>query len=194
MSRRPLVFGVCLVLVSCTARDAESVRPADSTEAAATATTPTPIDASTDVATPAPSTTAPAEGIEYYEAAVLRHVADSLATTPRTGHVIGAHPTFQYLQIRRVASGVPEVHDAWMDVTMVQSGRGTLRSGGRVVGSHLQSVGEHRGGTIEGGSTRPVGAGDLMVIAAGIPHQYEIARGDSLRYLTVKIRKPAATH
>jgi hypothetical protein len=192
MSGRRLGLALSLLLMSCTARDAESVRRADSAEAATTTSTPTPIDASTDAAIPAPSTSAPTEGIEYYEAAVLRHVADSLATTPRTGHVIAAHPTFQYLQIRRVASGVPEVHDAWIDVTVVQSGRGTLRSGGRVVGSHLQSAGEHRGGTIEGGSTRPVGAGDLMVIAAGIPHQYEIAHGDSLRYLTVKIQRPPA--
>lgn len=125
--------------------------------------------------------------VEYYTAAFLDHVADSLARGTTTGHMIGSRSTYQYLQIRRAASGVPEVHDRWIDVTTVQAGHGTLLSGGSVTGSVMQGGGEHRGGQIVGGSRRAVGPGDLMIIPAGIPHQYEIARGDSLRYLTVKV-------
>lgn len=126
--------------------------------------------------------------VEYYTAAQLAHVGDSLSRGPSTGHVLRAHPTYQYLQIRRHRSGMPEVHDRWTDVTVVQAGRGTLLSGGRVSGSHVETPGEHRGGTITGGTSRPVGAGDLMIIPAGVPHQYMLAAGDSLRYLTVKVR------
>ena len=126
--------------------------------------------------------------VEYYTAALLAHVGDSLSRGSTTGHTLGAHPDYQYLQIRRNRSGVPEVHDRWTDVTVVQAGRGTLLSGGRVSGSRVESSGEHRGGTIAGGTSRPVAAGDLMVIPAGVPHQYTIAAGDSLRYLTVKVR------
>lgn len=139
------------------------------------------------------STNAPSVGrdttVEYYTAALLAHVGDSLSRGSTTGHVLHAHPTYQYLQIRRNRSGGPEVHDRWTDVTVVQAGRGTLLSGGRVEGSHLETAGEHRGGTIIGGSSRPVGAGDLMIIPAGVPHQYMIGPGDSLRYLTVKVRE-----
>ena len=126
--------------------------------------------------------------VEYYTAALLAHVGDSLSRGSSTGHVLHAHPTYQYLQIRRNRSGVPEVHDQWTDVTVVQAGRGTLLSGGRVSGSRVETAGEHRGGTIAGGTSRPVGAGDLMIIPAGVPHQYMIAAGDSLRYLTVKVK------
>lgn len=126
--------------------------------------------------------------VEYYTAALLTHVGDSLSRGSTTGHTLGAHRTYQYLQIRRNRSGVPEVHDQWTDVTVVQAGRGTLLSGGRVSGSHPETAGEHRGGTITGGITRAVGAGDLMIIPAGVPHQYMIAAGDSLRYLTVKVK------
>jgi hypothetical protein len=77
---------------------------------------------------------------------------------------------------------------------MVQSGRASLLSGGRVDGSHVESPGEHRGGTITGGTTRAVGPCDLMIIPAGIPHQYVIAPGDSLRYVTVKVRATAGPH
>jgi mannose-6-phosphate isomerase-like protein (cupin superfamily) len=131
------------------------------------------------------------EGFEYYTAAALNHIADSLSRGQSTGHRLGDHGTYQYLQIRRPRSGVPEVHDRWTDVTMVQSGRATLLSGGTVNGGHLESPGEHRGGTIAGGSSRPVAAGDLMIIPAGMPHQYLIASGDSLRYLTIKVVGPS---
>ena len=127
--------------------------------------------------------------VEYYTAALLAHVGDSLSRGTSTGHVLRTHPTYQYLQIRRDRSGVPEVHDRWTDVTVVQAGRGTLLSGGRVTGSRAETPGEHRGGTISGGASRPVGAGDLMIIPAGVPHQYMIGPGDSLRYLTVKVRE-----
>jgi mannose-6-phosphate isomerase-like protein (cupin superfamily) len=131
--------------------------------------------------------------VEYYTAAVLAHVGDSLARGSTSGHLLRAHPTYQYLQIRRDRSGVPEVHDRWTDVTIVQAGRATLVSGGRVTGSRVETPGEHRGGTITGGATRSVGAGDLMVIPAGIPHQYVIAAGDSLRYVTVKVLRSAGS-
>jgi uncharacterized RmlC-like cupin family protein len=54
----------------------------------------------------------------------------------------------------------------------------------------VEAPGEHRGGTIAGGASRAVGPGDLMIIPAGIPHQYVISPGDSLRYLTVKVSRP----
>jgi mannose-6-phosphate isomerase-like protein (cupin superfamily) len=132
--------------------------------------------------------------VEYYTAAALARVGDSLARGASTGRVLRGRATYQYLQIRRARSGVPEVHDRWTDVTVVQSGRATLLSGGRVSGSHVEGAGEHRGGTIAGGSSRPVAGGDLMIIPAGIPHQYLVAAGDSLRYLTVKVLEPAAGH
>jgi uncharacterized RmlC-like cupin family protein len=57
-----------------------------------------------------------------------------------------------------------------------------------VVGARVVSPGEHRGGRIEGGATRELGPGDLLVVPAGVPHQYLLGVGDTLRYLTVKVR------
>ena len=48
---------------------------------------------------------------------------------------------------------------------------------------------EHRGGTMDGGTPRIISTGDFVMIPAGTPHRYEIAAGDSLRYLTVKVRR-----
>ena len=137
---------------------------------------------------PSPSQAAPAaSGVEYYAAATLTHVGDSLSRTPRTGDVLRGHTTFQTIELRRAANGVPEVHDRWTDVMIFQSGKAAVLLGGRVSGSQVTAPGEHRGGTIDGGHPQPVGPGDLLVIPAGTPHQIQIARGDSLRYITVKV-------
>jgi mannose-6-phosphate isomerase-like protein (cupin superfamily) len=130
------------------------------------------------------------QAAEYYPAAMLSHIGDSLGRGTATGHVLGAHPTYQYIEIRRGQDGVPEIHDRWIDVAVVQVGRATLVTGGHVTGGHLESAGEQRGGAITGGTSRRLGPGDLIVIPARIPHQFLIAAGDSLRYLTVKVLQP----
>jgi mannose-6-phosphate isomerase-like protein (cupin superfamily) len=173
-----LVLLSFFVLGACRTNDARSAKAADTFE----------------IAAPSPQAAEDSAGVEYYTAAVLAHVGDSLARGGSSGHMLRSHSSYQYLQIRRGKSGVPEVHDRWTDVTMVQAGRGSLLSGGRVSGSHVETPGEHRGGTIAGGTSRPVGPGDLMIIPAGIPHQYVIAPGDSLRYVTVKVLGTSRTH
>jgi len=126
-------------------------------------------------------------GIEFYSAAQLARIADELAKGTTSTRTIGGHATYSYVQARRVVSGEPEVHDNWIDVAIVQSGRATVLTGGRVDGGRLASAGEHRGGTIVGGTAHTIAAGDMFVIPAGVPHQYQIARGDSVRYLTLKV-------
>jgi mannose-6-phosphate isomerase-like protein (cupin superfamily) len=118
-----------------------------------------------------------ADSVEFFSAALL-------AKTART---VASHPSYQLVESRRIESGVPEVHDNWIDVAIVQSGRATLLVGGRVQGGQLASPGEHRGGSIIGGMQRPITPGDLFTIPAGVPHQYLIPRGDSVRYLTIKV-------
>src|SRR5947209_6520113 len=70
-------------------------------------------------------------GVEIFSAARLADVAAQLARGSTTGRTIGAHRTYWYVESRRAADGSPEVHDDWVDVTMVQAGRASLLSGGR---------------------------------------------------------------
>jgi mannose-6-phosphate isomerase-like protein (cupin superfamily) len=126
--------------------------------------------------------------VDVLSAADLARAADALAHGGSTGRTLRGNEQLKYVESRRVANGTPEIHDRWTDVTFVQSGRATLLSGGRVSGSHAESDGERRGGVIQGGTSRVIGAGDFVMIPAGVPHQYLIAAGDSLRYLTIKVR------
>ena len=126
-----------------------------------------------------------------FTAEFLRRTADDLARGTGTGQTVGATSTRKYMVGRRVVSGGPEVHERWTDLAYVQAGRATLVSGGRVEGGSEESPGEHRGGTIVDGTERVLGPGDLIVIPAGMPHQYVLAKGDSLRYLTLKVLEGA---
>ncbi len=128
-----------------------------------------------------------AGSIEFYSAAFLAHVADSLARGSTSAHVLRAHPTFRPTVVRRITTGEPEMHDHWIDVAIVQAGTGSILVGGRLDGARVEPGGEHRGGTIVGGATQPLATGDLFVVPAGVPHQFRIATGDSLRYLTIKV-------
>jgi mannose-6-phosphate isomerase-like protein (cupin superfamily) len=127
--------------------------------------------------------------IDFYPAVQLSRAADAIARGTSTATVLARRPDRYYVEARRVGNGVPEVHDDFSDVTFVQAGRAVLHTGASVRGSHLESAGEHRGGTIDGGSRRTIVTGDFFVIPPGTPHRYEVAAGDSIRYLTVKVRR-----
>ncbi len=137
---------------------------------------------------PAPSADA-RDSVALYPAAELARMAAALGHGS-TGRTLGAAPTFSYIQGRRTATGEPERHERWTDVAYVQAGRAAVLTGGSMRGGRQVSPGEERGGTIVGGTSRPIAAGDLLVIPAGIPHQYRLALGQTLTYLTIKV--PAA--
>jgi mannose-6-phosphate isomerase-like protein (cupin superfamily) len=124
--------------------------------------------------------------VEFYPAGDLARIGSN-ATGGKTFGI--EHPTFHYVEARRDASGSPEIHDQWVDVTIVQAGRATLLSGGTVNGGSVTEPGEHRGGTIAGGASHAIQAGDMFVVPAGTPHQFQLGRGDTIRYLTIKIAK-----
>lgn len=125
--------------------------------------------------------------VEYYPSAALRALAAKLGSGAPTGQSFSKHSGFIAIQVRRTSSGEPEVHDAWTDVTIVQSGHGSLLTGGTVQGGRLASGGEHRGGAISGGKSYALAAGDVIIVPAGVPHRFQIMPGDSLRYLTIKV-------
>lgn len=131
---------------------------------------------------------------EYYPAGELARVAAGLARSGATGRTLRKHPSYSYIEGRRHVSGGPEMHDHWADVAVVQAGHATALTGGHLVGATTMSAGEHRGGRIVGGTPRTISTGDLLVIRAGVPHQYQLAPGDSLRYLTIKVAEGAPRH
>jgi quercetin dioxygenase-like cupin family protein len=88
---------------------------------------------------------------------------------------------------RRDAPGEAEVHALDTDIFHVLEGEATLVTGGTVLDGKTVASGEVRGHAIEGGTSHRLVAGDVIVIAAGTPHQFT-AVGAPLTYFVVKSR------
>jgi glc operon protein GlcG len=86
---------------------------------------------------------------------------------------------------RRDGPGLAEVHDLETDVVYVLDGAATLVTGGTVVEGKRTEPGQIRGATIEGGQSRRIGKGDVVVIPNGTPHLFKDVQAPLL-YFVVK--------
>jgi quercetin dioxygenase-like cupin family protein len=90
---------------------------------------------------------------------------------------------------RRVAGGVVEIHEHDTDILWVTEGTATLIMGGTAVNAKPSGPGEIRAEKIEGGTTRKVTKGDLIVIPPNIPHWFSAVDGEKFLYFVVKVTK-----
>jgi len=89
------------------------------------------------------------------------------------------------------APGRPAIHVEQAEYFTVIQGEGTLVTGGHLTNPRLVSPGQMDGDAIEGGTTRPLVAGDVVLIPAGTPHAFGIT-GEPLVLLGIKIPSPPA--
>jgi mannose-6-phosphate isomerase-like protein (cupin superfamily) len=148
--------------------------------------------------------------VAYLGATQLRALTDSLAEAATRqpgrqlpGRLLGRDSAFTMFLLRRDTSSRPELHEEVGEVFVIQAGRATIVSGGRMQGAGLMEPGEWNGGQIvpdtvrgvEGAADplirRSAGPGDVVVIPAGLPHQVEVAQGESVTYLVLKTRNTA---
>lgn len=88
---------------------------------------------------------------------------------------------------RRDAAGQAEVHLRDTDVIYVLDGATTFITGGTVVDRKTTAPDEIRGTAIEGGDTRRLAKGDVMIVPNGTPHWFKDVDGPVLYYV-VKVR------
>jgi len=84
------------------------------------------------------------------------------------------------------APGRPAVHLAEAEYFTVVQGTGTLVSGGHLTGPRTVKPGQMDGDAIEGGTTRTLAVGDVVLVPAGVPHWFGIS-GAPLVLLGTKI-------
>jgi mannose-6-phosphate isomerase-like protein (cupin superfamily) len=87
------------------------------------------------------------------------------------------------------APGRPAVHVEQAEYITVLQGSGTLVTGGHLKNPHSTGAGQLDGDDIEGGTTRQLVAGDVVLIPAGTPHWFGIP-GEPLVLLGIKIPSP----
>lgn len=88
---------------------------------------------------------------------------------------------------RRNKPGMAEIHTWDTDVVYVLEGSAMLVTGGKAVDTKTIAPGEIRGTGIEGGESRRIGKGDVIVIPNGVPHWFKEVDGPLL-YFVVKPR------
>lgn len=88
---------------------------------------------------------------------------------------------------RRVEPGLAEVHALETDVIHVLDGEATFVTGGKAINLKPTSPNEFRGTGIDGGESRTLRPGDVVVVPAGTPHWFKAVSGP-FHYFVVKVR------
>jgi mannose-6-phosphate isomerase-like protein (cupin superfamily) len=91
--------------------------------------------------------------------------------------------------IRRDKTGETEIHMAFNDIYVVESGHAKITVGGQVTGNRETLPTEWLGGDISGGKDYSLARGDVLFIPAGVPHQVLVSPKGSITYVTVKTPK-----
>ncbi len=88
---------------------------------------------------------------------------------------------------RRDKPGLAEIHTKDADIIYVLEGSFTFVTGGAAVDAKTTAPDEIRGASINGGETRELKPGEVIIVPAGTPHWFKEVKGPVL-YYTIKVR------
>jgi glc operon protein GlcG len=88
---------------------------------------------------------------------------------------------------RREKAGMSEVHELDTDIIYVLDGTATFVTGGKSIDPKMVAQNEYRGSRIEGGDTRQLSKGDVVIVPKGTPHWFKQVDSAFLYYV-VKVR------
>lgn len=110
---------------------------------------------------------------------------EKVAASMIKGTTLVTQPDLAVQGAHRAVPGQVELHEKETDVLYITDGEATFVTGGTMVGGKQSKPGQMLGTNIEGGETRHLVKGDVIVIPAGIPHWFkEVPR--SVSYFVVK--------
>ena len=129
----------------------------------------------------AAAVTAPPGKVSFYDGARVREAFAKGSVLFDQGERYMVHAS------RRDGAGQAEVHAKDADIIYVLDGTATLVTGGTVVEPRTTAPDEVRGRGIEGGETRLLAKGDVLIVPAGTPHWFEAVPAP-FTYYVVKVR------
>ena len=118
---------------------------------------------------------------------------DPFLKTLLNGPMPGTHLSVDMLR-RLKPEGHGLVHDRVTEIYEIKDGSGVLLSGGELINptpvpvrADTMTIGPSRQSlTLKGGSKRHVGPGDIVVIPAGTPHEFDSIDGH-VTYLVIRV-------
>jgi uncharacterized protein GlcG (DUF336 family) len=129
----------------------------------------------------AAAVTAPAGKVSYFDSTQVRDAFAKGSVLFDQGERYMVHAS------RRDAAGQAEVHAKDADIIYVLDGTAALVTGGTVVEPKTTAPDEIRGREIQGGDTRQLKKGDVLIVPAGTPHWFQKVPG-VFTYYVVKVR------
>ena len=103
------------------------------------------------------------------------------------GGTLMQEKNFVVMTASRTQPGEVETHKRFTDVFYIVEGNATIVFGGKAVGPKPETnADEPRATSIEGGETRELSTGDVIVIPAGVPHWISKVPG-TFHYFVVKV-------
>lgn len=120
---------------------------------------------------------------------VLFFDASQVSTSFSKGAVLldGTNRNYMVHTSRREKPGLAEVHTLDTDIIYVLEGKATFVTGGAAVEPKETAPNELRGSRIEGGETRQLSKGDVIIVPNNTPHWFKEVSGTFL-YYTIKVR------
>jgi glc operon protein GlcG len=120
---------------------------------------------------------------------VLFFNSDQVATSFSKGAVLldGTNRNYMVHTSRRDKPGLAEIHTLDTDIIYVLEGTATLVTGGTATETKEIAPNEIRGARIDGGDTRQLAKGNVIIVPNGVPHWFKDVSGTFL-YYTIKVR------
>ena len=130
-----------------------------------------------------PGATADASGVIFF---AKDQVSQAAATS---GLLYSGNPDRNYRVhiFRRDKPGEVEVHTKDTDIFYIIEGSATLVTGGTTVGGKDTAPDEIRGTSMNGGMSRQISKGDVVIIPANVSHWFKEIQAP-VSYFTVKVR------
>ena len=113
---------------------------------------------------------------------------DKMAEALAKGGAVARASDYTVSGAHRGGPGQVEVHDKETDVIYITDGEATFVTGGKMIGGKMTKAGQWLGTDIDGGETRHLSKGDVVVIPAGTPHWFKEVK--SVNYFLVKVIQP----
>ncbi len=130
-------------------------------------------------------------GFQHWTSAELKAFSKSLAPKIDKNKVatqqLGGFGNYSFMIAHREGPGEAEYHETQADIFVVESGEATLVVGGNLVDGKTTAPHEMRAPSINGGSDKKLGPGDVVTIPAKTAHQVKLDPGKKFTYFVVKV-------
>jgi len=114
--------------------------------------------------------------------------AATVAAAFEKGGVLSQTPGYKVMAGRRERPGRTEIHTYETDVFYIIDGTATFVTGGTCADAKIVSPGQLLGTTITGGETHHLKKGDVIIVPAGLPHQFTEVSHPFLYFVVKPIR------